>query len=60
MWAGIVDESELELYLDQIDMLDTRIQVDAKSCYDIAEQLRDNLGERVHGCYYMRPAPTYT
>ena len=54
-----MDEMELEEYLDAIDRLDSRIGADDKSPYDITEQLRDERGDRVEGCYVMRPAPTY-
>ena len=55
-----MDESELELYYDMIDALDTRLMPVERAEDDclLHEQLRDMRGFRVEGCYHIRPAPT--
>ena len=53
-----MDEQEYQQYMEDIERL-ARHYIDDKSPYDILEQLRDEEGERVPGCYYTRPSPTY-
>ena len=53
-----IDEEELQAYLDAIDNLDSRIEVRGPDAFDILEQLRDEYGYRVPGCYYTRSVPT--
>ena len=57
----MVDEDELELYLDAIDELDDRLQTTNKQDYSetVSEQLRDEHGFRVPGCYRTAPSTTY-
>ena len=52
-----MDETELQAYLDAIDKLDTRFTVRENDGY-VLEQLRDELGYRVDGCFYTKPSQT--
>lgn len=53
-----MDEEEYEKYLDQIDNLDALINGRAEEPTYIQDQLRDQDGIRVPGCYRTVPAPT--
>ena len=53
MWARFMDEDEYEDYLNQID----NIQANELEYEALQEQLRDEHGHRVSGCYRTRPAP---
>ena len=60
LWAKTMDENELDLYLDAIDMMDPLINpvgiIDSE--FMLHEQVRDERGFRVEGCYRTQPAPT--
>lgn len=54
-----MDEDELDVYLDAIDLMDPllRAEVSDRDNVRLHEQLRDDDGHRVPGCYRVRPAP---
>ena len=47
-------ESELQEYLDAID----RLQTAALGEPNLLDEMRDEHGYLVEGCYHTRPAPT--
>jgi hypothetical protein len=49
-----MDEWELEEYLAAIDEIERRVLKNE----DLVEQIRDEDGIRVPGCFFVRPAPT--
>jgi len=48
-----MDEWELEEYLAAIDEIERRVLKNE----DLVEQIRDEHGFKVPGCYVVRPAP---
>ena len=52
-----MDEEELEFYLDSIDRIDPLLSasIDAHPYESVSEQLRDESGFRVPGCYRVPP-----
>lgn len=52
-----MDEDELELYLDSIDRIDPLLSASSDAYpYEVGlEQLRDESGFRVPGCYRVPP-----
>jgi hypothetical protein len=55
LYLKIMDEEELEEYLAAIDRLDSRINTRERDS-SVLEQLRDEDGYRVPGCFHTRPA----
>jgi len=57
-WARQMDPDEYETYLDQIDAMDPLLRqrevLDENE--NLCEQLRDDHGWRVPGCYRVLPA----
>ena len=55
-----MDEEELELYLDMIDRIDPLLEPEPFYGGDSLslQQLRDDDGLRVPGCYRVPPKPT--
>ena len=56
-----MDEFEIEALLDAIDALDPLLNPTNTIEYDeiLSEQVRDENGHRVEGCYHIRPANIY-
>ena len=56
----MMDEEEYEQYLDMIDRVDDRLRLDADegNVFRPNEQLRDEHGIRVPGCYRVPPKLT--
>ena len=56
-FVGEMNERELDEYLDQIDALDERLECRrfGRGLQRIDEQLRDETGCRVPGCYCKAP-----
>ena len=56
----MMDEEEYEQYLDMIDRVDDRLRLDADegNVFRPNEQLRDDHGIRVPGCYRVPPRLT--
>ena len=59
--SEIMDEDELERYLDQIDAIDPLLKYEEGPLeYFLKfEQLRDEYGVRVPGCYRKMPCRVY-
>ena len=56
-----MDEDEYEGYLDSIDAIDPLLRTeldDPIMTGSLIQQLRDEDGNRVDGCYWTPPAPT--
>lgn len=59
MLGATMDEDELDAYLNAIDRLDTRLGPEYSVIETpIFDQLRDERGHRVPGCYRKHPLPT--
>ena len=55
-----MNPEEYEAYLDAIDLLDERLGVsDIRVETPVCEQLRDDYGYRVPGCYRTSPTSIY-
>jgi hypothetical protein len=53
-----MDEDEYEEWLYQIDLIEQKQLAKEFGEPDLLEQLRDENGFRVPGCYRVLPAPT--
>jgi len=52
-----MDETEYQEYIDAIDAVERRDRERFETNGALTEQIRDEDGFRVPGCFYVKPAP---